>query len=202
MGVSHGSSSVVRARRIARRRRAGMDDRHAEPPPPEPLDEYRVYTGTLDADGVASIVALGVDRRELTMTAGGRQPRRVRRRGGPQRRAGGVRRRHARAGRRALGPADHRPRHPGVPALQRAGRAAGGTGDAGGRPPGHRRAAHDRSDRAGQGHRRRPRHGPRRQDEGGTPPDDGVRRGPARPGVDHAGDGPPPPGPRARRLRR
>ena len=80
MGVSHDSSSVVRARRIARRRRAGVVDRAAPSRrPPNRPTSYLVYTGTLDADGVASVVALGVDRRELQHGTGRRQPGRVRR---------------------------------------------------------------------------------------------------------------------------
>ena len=37
----------------------------ARPPPPGGDDQLAVYTGTVDADGLAAIVDLGVDRHEI-----------------------------------------------------------------------------------------------------------------------------------------
>src|SRR5690348_13592571 len=41
----------------------------ASPPPPSGGDALAVYTGTVDAEGLAAIVDLGVDRHEIVVTS-------------------------------------------------------------------------------------------------------------------------------------
>ena len=172
------------------------------PPPASDAGPLSVYTGVVDAAGLAAIVDLGVDRHELRSLRS-RCRRTVRRRGDPQRRPG--RSAGRRGGDADAGGTQHR-----RGALQAEGvfRPYSGPGGIqeelvapGRRPPLDRAAAGDRPDRQRPGHHRRAGHHATRPRSRTATTDHRLHRRAARARVDHARDGPAPARPRARRLR-